>query len=65
MSKWIRRSVVACALLGVVVALPAMVGCNKRPDPRANPDFKEENLDPSKVKMEPIGGPGGKPEAAK
>ncbi len=58
MKKWIRNLAVGLALLSIAGMMPTMIGCNKRPDPKANPDFNAENLDPSKVQMKPIGGPG-------
>lgn len=62
MKSFWGRGAVLCLLLAAFTAGPVLVGCNKRPDPRENPDFVDTS-DPSKVQMKPIGGPG--PDQAK
>lgn len=63
MKKCLRICIVTLTLASVVAWLPTMAGCSGKKNPKANPEFKEENLDPTKVKMQPIGGPGSKPAA--
>jgi hypothetical protein len=52
MKDEMKRWITSLALLGLILWVPAMVGCGGgRPDPRANPEFQEENLDPTKVTL--------------
>ena len=61
MKNWMKRGLVGLLLLGLVVSVPALTGCNSKKDNENKAGFKEENLDPTKVKMEPLTGPGGSP----
>jgi hypothetical protein len=63
MKDTLRRWVTLLTLLGVVLWLPAVVGCGGgRPDPRANPEFNEETLDPTKLQMKSFEPPSGGPK---
>jgi hypothetical protein len=60
MKTWMKRCVVALLLFGFVASAPLMVGCQSKQDKnKASKDFQKDNLDPTKVKMEPLTGPGG------
>ena len=52
----IRRWMIGLFLSVLVAAVPILGGCNKRPDPRDNPDFNEEAIDPSTIQMGDMGG---------
>ena len=46
-------------LLSVLIPLTFLAGCGeRRPDPRANPDFDEEALDDPSVVLERMSGEG-------
>lgn len=51
MRHWMILIVLAVPLVG----LPVLGGCGRRSDPRDNPDFNEEAIDPSTVRMGEMG----------
>jgi hypothetical protein len=56
-----KRLIPAVAMGCLAVLLSLSVGCNRRPDPRENPDFNESSLkDPMSIEMAPTGRPGRK-----
>jgi len=56
MKNWMIRLTSALAIAGIVTVCFVVVGCGeKRPDPRANPDFNEKAFtDPMSVQMQPL-----------
>lgn len=56
MMKWYMRRCMIVIFSTLLAVLPVSGGCGKRADPRDNPDFNEQAIDPSTVRIEDMGG---------